>query len=283
MRYVLIRPVGRTRLLVAKLVSVMAFVLLDRRRGRRDGVRRRDRCCSATQPARGDGSSVSGTSLSTQELLLAHGARAGLRDAVDARRGGDRAVPVDGRRVAVGGGARHDRRPHRVDPAAHAGRGHVAAALPADALLAVVRRPVPRPDPVAQRRAAARAAAACTSSCSSAPAGPTSRRRTSRTDDAIESVRRCRPRRPGPQAADGRARASSSGSRPGPRAVRRARSRAPGQTDCTEKSRAPSSDAESGGTTVWSSVVQIETHSGPSGVSSPRSARAAGRCPVASC
>ena len=31
LRYLLVRPVGRTRLLVAKLVSVMAFVAADRR------------------------------------------------------------------------------------------------------------------------------------------------------------------------------------------------------------------------------------------------------------
>ncbi len=42
-----------------------------------------------------------------------------------------------------------------------------------------------------------------------------------------------------------------------------------GQIDWTEKSRAPSSTAVSGGTETWSSVVQIETQRGPSGVSSP--------------
>ncbi len=44
---------------------------------------------------------------------------------------------------------------------------------------------------------------------------------------------------------------------------------AAGQTDWTVKSRAPSRSADEGGTTVWSSVVQIETQTGPAGVSSP--------------
>ena len=43
----------------------------------------------------------------------------------------------------------------------------------------------------------------------------------------------------------------------------------PAQTDCTEKSSAPARDAVSGGVDTRSSVVQIETHRGPAGVSSP--------------
>ena len=43
----------------------------------------------------------------------------------------------------------------------------------------------------------------------------------------------------------------------------------PGQTDCTENATDPSSEPESGGTTTRSSSVQIETHAGPAGVSSP--------------
>ena len=42
-----------------------------------------------------------------------------------------------------------------------------------------------------------------------------------------------------------------------------------GQTDWSVKPSAPSSSDDDGGTTMRSSVVQIETHSGPSGVSSP--------------
>ncbi len=73
LRYLLIRPVGRTRLLVAKLVSVMAFVLLTvlvvaatayllgtLLLGRQDVV------TAGT-------ASISGTTLSTQELLVRTG------------------------------------------------------------------------------------------------------------------------------------------------------------------------------------------------------------------
>jgi ABC-2 type transport system permease protein len=69
LRYLLVRPVGRTRLLVAKLVSVMAFVVLT------------ELVVAATayvvgavllgsDDAAAGATSVSGSSLSTQELLL---------------------------------------------------------------------------------------------------------------------------------------------------------------------------------------------------------------------
>ena len=55
--------------------------------------------------------------------------------------------------------------------------------------------------------------------------------------------------------------------------------RASAHTDCTVRFSAPSSRAESGGVTVSSCVVQIDTQVGPSGVSSPRvEPRRAGRC-----
>ena len=75
LRYVLIRPVGRTQLLVAKLVSVMAFVLLavivvaatayltgTLLLGQEE--------IAASAGGSANSCSVSGTSLSTQELLL---------------------------------------------------------------------------------------------------------------------------------------------------------------------------------------------------------------------
>ena len=74
LRYVLIRPVGRTQLLVAKLVSVMAFVLLAvvvvAATAYLTGtllLGQEEIAASAGGPG---SSSVSGTSLSTQELLL---------------------------------------------------------------------------------------------------------------------------------------------------------------------------------------------------------------------
>lgn len=69
LRYMLIRPVGRTRLLVAKLVSVMAFVLLTVL------VVAATAYVSGTlllgqQDLAAGSTSISGTTLSTQELLL---------------------------------------------------------------------------------------------------------------------------------------------------------------------------------------------------------------------
>jgi ABC-2 type transport system permease protein len=74
LRYVLIRPVGRTRLLVAKLVSVMAFVLLAvivvAATAYLTGTLLLGQQEIAASAGGTASSSVSGTSLSTQELLL---------------------------------------------------------------------------------------------------------------------------------------------------------------------------------------------------------------------
>jgi ABC-2 type transport system permease protein len=69
LRYLLIRPVGRTRLLVAKLVSVMAFVVLSIL-----VVAATAYVVGTLLLGKGDvttgSTSISGSSLSTQELLL---------------------------------------------------------------------------------------------------------------------------------------------------------------------------------------------------------------------
>ena len=72
LRYVLIRPVGRTQLLVAKLVSVMAFVLLAVIVVAATAYLTGTLLLGQEEIAASAGgtSSVSGTSLSTQELLL---------------------------------------------------------------------------------------------------------------------------------------------------------------------------------------------------------------------
>ncbi len=69
LRYMLIRPVGRTRLLVAKLVSVMAFVMLT------VAVVAATAYVSGTlllgnQQLAAGSTSISGTTLSTQDLIL---------------------------------------------------------------------------------------------------------------------------------------------------------------------------------------------------------------------
>ena len=171
---------ARLRLLVAKLVSVVAFVvlatlavavvayvegrLLPRRRpGHRGGQRLR------LHPDRDpDGA--------------AHGDGLRLRRAGDARRRRDRAAAEHDHRLGGRRGPGHDRVPGRLDGAARPGRRRVAAALPAHALLAGVRRPVPRPDPVARRRSTGCWRSWPTWSCSPAPPGPTSPPRTSTAD-----------------------------------------------------------------------------------------------------
>ena len=74
LRYVLIRPVGRTQLLVAKLVSVMAFVLLAvvvvAATAYLTGTLLLGQEEIAASAGGTASSSVSGTSLSTQELLV---------------------------------------------------------------------------------------------------------------------------------------------------------------------------------------------------------------------
>jgi len=69
LRYMLIRPVGRTRLLVAKLISVMAFVLLAVLVVAATAYVSGSLLLGQEQAAAG-ATSISGTTLSTQELLL---------------------------------------------------------------------------------------------------------------------------------------------------------------------------------------------------------------------
>ena len=149
LRYLLARPAGRTRLLVAKLVAVLAFVLATVLVVAGVGY-----VVGATlfeaQPA--VGTSVSGTSLTAQELgdrtLLAIGYVAvsmlgvaafalffsTLTDSPLGATMGALAVLVD------------------VVAAVHPGCGVAHRALPAHPLLAGVRRLLPRPDPLARHR-----------------------------------------------------------------------------------------------------------------------------------
>ena len=108
LRYMLVRPVGRTRLLVRQA-----------RRG--DGVRRADRagrgrrrrtssasCCSATRTSPPPAPPASPAARCRPRSWSGRTAPGpGLRDALHARRGRGRAVPVHGHRVAAGRGARH--------------------------------------------------------------------------------------------------------------------------------------------------------------------------------
>ena len=99
LRYLLARPAGRTRLLVAKLVAVLASSLLAVVVVTVTGVLRRHQRCSA--PSRSAARSlVSGTPLTAQQCRPdAAGDR--LCGLVDARRRRVRAVPLDGHRLAA--------------------------------------------------------------------------------------------------------------------------------------------------------------------------------------
>ena len=151
LRYLLVRPASRLRLLVAKLVTVVAFVVLAvlvvAAVAAVEG-----RLLLGTAPAAGT-VSLSGSTLSPQQLAVAHGARPRVHGRLHARRGGGGAVPVDGQQLLDRRRARHRRCPDRLDRAARPRRRPGAAPVPADALLARVRGPVPGPDPVGRRRA----------------------------------------------------------------------------------------------------------------------------------
>ena len=155
LRYVLVRPVGRTRLLVAKLAQRHGVRAADRDRGRRDGVRRRDRCCSATAGPRPD-RDVSPARRSRPSRSCRR-TRPGAGYALLSMLG-VAAVALFLSTVVespLGCRARHDGVLVASTLLLTLDAADVAVALPADPLLAGVRRPVPRPDPVAQRRRAA--------------------------------------------------------------------------------------------------------------------------------
>ena len=147
LRYLLARPAGRTRLLVAKLVAVLAFVLVTVLVVAAVGY-----VVGATlfeaQPA--VGTSVSGTSLTAQELgvrtLLAIGYVAVSMLGVAAFALFFSTLTDSPLGATMGALARAG----DVVAAVHPGRGVAHRALPADPLLAGVRRLLPRPDPLAR-------------------------------------------------------------------------------------------------------------------------------------
>ena len=194
LRYLLARPAGRTRLLVAKLVAVLAFVLVTVLVVAGVGYVIGTTLFEA-QPT--GGTSVSGTSLTPGELagrtLLAIGYVAVSMLGVaafalffstltDSPLGRD-----DGRAGRAG----------RLVAAVHPRRRLADRALPADPVLAGVRRLLPRPDPVARHRRAAWRCRASTSACCSPPRGRTSRPRTSPAEAAAQLSRRARRSRAG--------------------------------------------------------------------------------------
>ena len=168
-----------------------------RQAGQRDGVRGPHRrwwspsrrtspapCCSGSEVRPAGTTSVSGTTLSTQELIVRTLLALGYAMFCML---GVAAIALFLSTVVespLGGGARHAGGADRLHAAAHPGRGRRAAAVPADPLLAGLRRPLPRPDPLARRRPRRRCSRRRTSWSSWPPAGPTSRPRTSRTSRA---------------------------------------------------------------------------------------------------
>ncbi len=99
LRYLLIRPVGRTRLLVAKLISLIAFVLFAivavLITSFLTGITLFGTGGQTQQiglPA--DVTSLSGQAITPTGLVRAVAGHRGVRRGVDARRGRDRAVPL---------------------------------------------------------------------------------------------------------------------------------------------------------------------------------------------
>ena len=127
LRYLLIRPVGRTRLLVAKLVSLVVFVLFAIA-----AVLVTSLITGLTlfggEPSAGvalpaDVTSLSGVTITPAGLVLRLLATVALHRGVDAGRGRDRAVPVHRHRLGAGRGDGRARRAGHQPGAGHAGRG----------------------------------------------------------------------------------------------------------------------------------------------------------------
>ena len=165
LRYLLVRPVGRTRLLVAKLVSVIVYVLLvvlavtftayatgvfllgpseAAAVGQAPGAGvpgvaapgLAGQAPTAGQAAGAAVTSLSGAPLSLLQLTERTAGSDRLHHRVDARRGRDRAVPVYDHRLGPRLGARRASRAGGQRGAGHAQRGHRRPALPADPVLA---------------------------------------------------------------------------------------------------------------------------------------------------
>ena len=180
LRYLLIRPVGTHPAAGGEAVALFRLRRGGRGAGGRHRLRDRHGYCSATPLARGRlvPTSLSGTELTPDSC------------------GADRCSPssTSRSRCSVSRPWRCSCRPSPIRHCPPAlGRARLligssvlltldaaaACALPADPVLAVVRRPVPRPDPVAQRRARRAAAGWCTSWCCWSRPGRTSQPRTS--------------------------------------------------------------------------------------------------------
>ena len=179
LRYLLVRPVARGRLLVAKLVSIVAFVVLA--------------TLVVAVVAYVEGKlflgdapttgvvSISGSTLTETEMAAAHRDGLRVRRPGDARRRGDRAADEHAHRLGRRRRARHDRVPGRLDGAARARRGRLASSPTSSPATGS-----PSSTCSATRSAGATSSRASwpswpTSPCSPAPRGPTSPPRTSTT------------------------------------------------------------------------------------------------------
>ena len=175
LRYVLIRPVGRTRLLVAKLVAVMAFVLLTLLVVAATAYVLGVLLLGDQTTASTVTTTFSGTSLTTPQLIAAH-------------RVSRWSTPCC--RCSASPRSRCSSRPCVRSPLA-AAMGTLALLIGSSLLLTldaahglqpylvtrywlVVRRPLPRPDPVARRRARGAPAGGLRRGVPAARPGPTS-------------------------------------------------------------------------------------------------------------
>ena len=165
LRYLLVRPVGRTRLLVAKLVSVIAYVLLvvlavtftayatgvfllgpsqAAAVGQAPGGAGLPGVSAGRGPGGGRGGHVAiRRAAQPAPADRTDRGRHRLHHRVDARRSRDRAVPVHHHRFGPRFGVRRAGRAGGQRGAGDAQRGHCGPALPADPVLAGLDRLLP--------------------------------------------------------------------------------------------------------------------------------------------
>ena len=146
LRYLLVRPVGRTHLLLAKLATVVAFVLLAVLVVAAVSTPRPPAARASSGYRNGESERLHADPAGAH---LANRARTWLRDHLHARRCRGRAVLLHLDAVRDRRSAGHDRPPRRLDRAPWPGCGECAPSVPADPPLACLCRLVPRPHPVA--------------------------------------------------------------------------------------------------------------------------------------
>ena len=185
LRYLLARPVGRTRLLVAKLITLIVYtlsaVLLVAGTAYLTGIILFGSKPIAATPGglttsniASAATSLSGTAMSPDRHRAAHHRGDRVHRGVHARRGRDRAVPVHHHRLRAGRGAGRAGRADHQRGAGHAERRVNRRPVPAHPVLAGLGSTSSATRSSGGTSSAASRCRRCTWWCSSAPPGRTS-------------------------------------------------------------------------------------------------------------